>query len=553
MAKQKTIVIGHKNPDTDSICSAISYAYLKNQLNDGEVYEARRAGELNEETRFVLRYFKIDAPKLTTNVRTQVKDIDIRNTEGVHRDISLKKAWELMQNLKVFTLPVVGATTKKLEGIITVSDIANSYMNIYDSSELSKAVTMYANIIETLEGEMLVGEKKDYFYSGKVLVATANPDMMEDYIEKDDLVILGNRYESQLSAIEMEAACIIVCEGAKVSKIIKKLALERGTAIISTKYDSFTAARLINQSMPIKHFMKTHNLVSFEADDYLDEIKDVMASLRHRDFPILDKKGRYLGMISRRNLLGAKGKKLILVDHNERTQAVDGMEDANLLEVIDHHRLGTVETIGPVYFRAQPLGCTATIIYQIFQEKNIKIPEYIAGLLCSAIISDTLLFRSPTCTQIDKEIGLKLAEQAGIDIQEYAIRMFSAGSNLGKKTDDQIFRQDYKTFSFGKTLVGIGQISSINMDELQELEKRLLPYLREVHKKGEEDMIFFMLTNILEESTRILCIGSGADALIMTAFRLEQADFVEEQVALLRGVVSRKKQLVPALVMATSI
>ncbi len=547
--KNKTIVIGHKNPDTDSICSAISYAYLKNCLNDGEVYEARRAGEPNEETRFVLKYFGIDAPKLTENVHTQVKDIDYRKIEGVRKDISLKKAWSLMQSTKAFTLSVVDSSNH-LRGIITVSDIANSYMNIYDNDELSKARTSYSNIIETLEGTLVTGNAKAYFDKGKVLVATANPDKMEDYIEKNDLVILGNRYESQLCAIEMEAACVIVCEDSKISKTIQKLANEHGTTLISTSFDSYTVSRLINQSMPIAHFMNTDNLITFEVDDHLDEIKEVMANLRHRDFPILDKKGKYMGMLSRRNLLGAKGKKLILVDHNEKTQAVDGMEDANLLEVIDHHILGTVETMGPVYFRAQPLGCTATIIYQIFHEKNIEIPKDIAGLLCSAIISDTLLFRSPTCTPIDREACLDLAKTAGLDIEKYAQKMFAAGSNLSKKTDEQIFRQDYKTFTLGKTLVGIGQISSLNSDELDEIQRRLLPYLKEA--RTEEDMIFFMLTNILEENTRLICIGTGSAVLISNAFRLTAEDMLSDEIVLLRGVVSRKKQLVPSLVMAAS-
>lgn len=552
MSEHKTIVIGHKNPDTDSICSAIAYAYLKNKLNDGEGYEARRAGELNEETKFVLKFFGVDSPKLTENVKTQIKDVSYSRVEGVREEITLKKAWSLMQEMHVFTLPII-SSNGKLKGIITVSDIGNSYMNIYDSNELSKAKTIYENIIETLEGKMIVGNSTDCFSNGKVLVAAANPDKMEDYIEKDDLVILGNRYESQLCAIEMEAACIIVCEGAVVSKTIQKLATEKGTAIITTNYDSFTAARLINQSMPIRHFMTSDNLITFEVDEYIDDIKDVMTSQKHRDFPVLDKKDRYLGMISRRNLLGATGKKIILVDHNEKTQAVDGMEHANLLEVIDHHRLGTVETIGPVYFRAQPLGCTATIIYQMFQERKIDIPEKIAGLMCAAIISDTLFFRSPTCTEIDTKTGMKLADIAKLDIHSFANDMFTAGSNLGKKTVEQIYHQDYKTFSLGKIMVGIGQISSMNMQELLSLEKRLLPYLNELHKKGNEDMIFFMLTNIFEENTRLLCVGSGAETLVTSAFRLDQADFPSDSVALLRGVVSRKKQLVPALMMASSV
>ncbi len=309
-----------------------------------------------------------------------------------------------------------------------MGDITKSYMNVYDSSILSKANTQYSNIVETLEGLIIIGDEDAYFNQGKVLIAAANPDMMEYYIQPHDLVILGNRYESQLCAIEMEADCIIVCEGAAVSMTIRKLAQERGCTVMTTPYDAFTAARLINQSMPISYFMKTENLVTFERDDYIEDIRDVMASKRYRDFPILDKDGKYWGMISRRNLLGARGKQVILVDHNEKTQAVDGVESAEIMEIIDHHKLGTIETISPVFFRNQPLGCTGTIVYQMYQEAGIKPEREIAGLLCSAIISDTLLFRSPTCTEVDKRAALELADIAGIQVEKYASEMFAAAS-----------------------------------------------------------------------------------------------------------------------------
>ena len=360
--KRKTMVIGHRNPDTDSICSAICYANLKRALT-GDEYVPARAGHVNGETQFVLNYFGLEEPKLVEDVRTQVKDIEIRKTKGVADNISLKKAWKIMQENNVVTIPSV-RPDGTLEGLITVGDITKTYMNIYDSSILSKANTQYSNIIETLEADLLVGDADVYFDKGKVLIAAANPDLMEFYIEPHDLVILGNRYESQLCAIEMGAACIIVCEGAGVSMTIKKIAQDRGCTVIATTYDTYTAARLINQSMPISYFMTREHLITFNSDDYTDEIREVMASKRHRDFPILDKEGRYLGMISRRNLLGARGKQVILVDHNEKNQAVAGIESAEIQEIIDHHRLGTVQTMSPVFFRNQPLGCTATIIYR---------------------------------------------------------------------------------------------------------------------------------------------------------------------------------------------
>lgn len=524
---KKTIVIGHKNPDTDSICSAICYANLK-QITSGGEYVPGRAGHVNSETQFVLDYFGMAAPKETQTVKTQVKDIEIRETKGVAKNISLKKAWNLMQDAGVVTIPAV-TEDNVLEGLITVGDITRSYMNVYDSSILSKACTQYTNIIETLEGAMLIGDEREYFKEGKVLIAAANPDMMEYYIEKHDLVILGNRYESQLCAIEMEAGCIIVCEGAGVSMTIKKLAQERGCTVITTPYDTYTAARLINQSMPISFFMKTENLITFDTDDYIDDIKEVMASKRHRDFPILDKNGKYKGMISRRNLLGARGKNVILVDHNERSQAVDGMENANILEIIDHHRLGTVETMGPVFFRNQPLGCTATIIYQMYKEAGVTIENKIAGLLCSAIISDTLLFRSPTCTPVDKDAAMKLAAIAGIDVEQLANKMFAAGSKLKGKSDAEIFYQDFKRFTAGKIAFGVGQITSLNAGELNELKSRMLTYMDRAREDEKVDMMFFMLTNILTESTELICDGQGAKQLAGEAFHLGDEEMDKEE------------------------
>ena len=549
---RKTMVIGHRNPDTDSICSAICYANLK-QAVTGEEYMPARAGHVNGETQFVLDYFGAEEPQLVEDVRTQVRDIEIRKTKGVADNISLKRAWNIMQENNVVTIPSV-REDGTLEGLITVGDITKTYMNIYDSSILSKANTQYSNIIETLEAELIIGSAEAYFDQGKVLIAAANPDLMEFYIEPHDLVILGNRYESQLCAIEMGADCIIVCEGAAVSMTIKKIAQERGCTIIATTYDTYTAARLINQSMPISYFMTREHLITFNSDDYIDEIREVMASKRHRDFPILDKDGRYLGMISRRNLLGAKGKQVILVDHNEKNQAVAGIENAEILEIIDHHRLGTIQTMSPGFFRNQPLGCTATIIYQMYQEAGIKVEPKIAGLLCSAIVSDTLLFRSPTCTPVDEMAARALADIAGIDIEKYAMEMFSAGSNLKDKSDEEIFYQDFKRFTSGKVTIGVGQITSLNGGELDKLKGRMEAFMEKALENNGLDMIFFMLTNILTETTELICEGQGALQLAGKAFHqdieLLEEEGLKEPVLRLPGVVSRKKQLIPELMLA---
>ena len=540
MRNNKIYVIGHKNPDTDSICSAIAYAYLKNQLDDKE-YVAKRAGQINEETQYVLNYFGQELPDYVSDIGTQVKDIEIRETEGVPRDISLKRAWTLMKEQEVVTLPV----TKhgRLEGIITTEDIAEAYMDVHDSKILSTAHTAYRNILDTMDGTLVCGSIDGYFTKGKVLIAAANPDLMENYIEEGDLVILGNRYESQLCAIEMNAGCIVVCEDAAVSLTIRKMAEEHGCTIMRSPHDTYTVARLINQSMPVSYFMTRENIVSFRTDAFTEDVRAVMAKLRYRDFPIEDKKGRFVGMISRRNLLNVDKKKIIMVDHNEQSQAVDGLENAEILEIIDHHRLRAIETMSPVYFRNQPLGCTATIIYQLYMEQGVEIPKQIAGLLCAAILSDTLMFRSPTCTAIDKMAAENLAAKAEIEIKSFATEMFRAGSNLKMKSPEAIFYQDFKKFDMNGKNIGIGQINSLDAAELADIRERLVTYLDKAYNEHGMDIIYFMFTNIIEESTEIVAKGPEAEELISEAFEVP----VEDGTAVLRGEVSRKKQFVPPL------
>ena len=534
-------VIGHKNPDTDSICSAVAYAELKNLLYGGG-YCAARAGQINQETQYVLNFFQTQAPIYVADVMTDVTDIEIRKTQGVTGDISLKKAWNMMRALGVVTLPIT--ENQRLQGLITIGDIANAYMDVYDNCILSVARTPYKNILETLDAELLLGDINATYDKGEVVIAAANPDVMEEYIHEGDMVILGNRYESQLCAIEMNAACIIVCMGSKVSKTIQKLAQEHNCSIIVTPHDTFTVARMINQSMPISHFMKREGLVTFKANEKTEDIKGIMGQKRYRDFPILDLDGNYIGMISRRNLLNLRKKRVILVDHNEASQTVDGIAFADILEIIDHHRIGTLETLEPVYFRNQPVGCTATIIYQMYQENGVKISKKIAGLLMAAIISDTLMFRSPTCTSIDRMAAEKLSEICGVEIEEFAIDMFSAGSDMSSRTPKEIFNQDKKKFQVGDHSFIVAQINSMNAIELEEVKEKLVPYLEEKFDGLGVNMCFVMLTNIVKEDTELLCFGEKAKDVARSAFQLP-ADL---ETIVLKGLVSRKKQLIPSIV-----
>lgn len=541
--KKKVWVIGHKNPDTDSICAAIAYAALKNETEPDMIFEAKRAGHINEETKYVLEHFGIEEPEYVADVGAQIKDIAYRKTAGVSSHISIKRAWEMMKTLDVVSLPIT-RKDNTLEGLIVTGDIAKSYMDVLDNRILATARTQFKNIVETLNGTVITGNAHGYFVRGKVVVAAASPDAMEEYIEDDDLVILGDRYESQFCALEMNASCIIVCSDAKVTRTITQLAEEKDCMIITTPYDTFTAARLINQSMPIKYIMKKEHLITFELDDYVDEVKEVMSKVRHRDFPVLTEDGHYAGMISRRNLLSMQKKQVILVDHNEKSQAVDGIEGAEILEIIDHHRLGSLETMSPVYFRNQPLGCTSTIIYQMYQEKGVEVSGQIAGLLLAAILSDTLMFRSPTCTQTDRIVAERLAEITGEQIEELARAMFEAGSDFKNKTAQEIFYQDFKIFHVDDVNFGVAQLSSMSKSELRQVRKKLLPYLDTALGEQGQDMIFVMLTDILDETSEIIYSGKDADELLEQCFGAKDA----KGRYVLPGVVSRKKQLIPTLI-----
>ena len=544
--QERIFVIGHKNPDTDSICSAIAYADIKNRTSQKVKYVAKRAGQINEETEYVLNRFGMQPPGYISNIGTQVKDMDIRMSPEADKSMSLKNAWDLMMEKSIVSLPIRDREGQ-LEGLITIGDIAKTYMDTTDSYLLSRAKTQYKRIAETIGGTVIEGNEHGYFVNGKVMVGTANPEMLKAYVEEDDLIIMGDREEDHLQAIAQNVSCIIVGMGIEVTEKVIKLAHEREIIIIRSPYDTFTIARLINQSIPVKYIMKTDNLVTFSTEDFTDDIQNEMIKHRHRAFPVINKKGKCIGTISRRNFLDMHKKKVALVDHNEKDQAVDNIEKAEIMEIIDHHKLGSLETMTPISFRYQPVGCTATILYEMYGEQKLEISPTIAGLLCAAIISDTLMFRSPTCTLSDKMAAGALALIAGIDIEKFAREMFKAGSNLKDKSPEEIFYQDYKKFiAEGDINFGVGQISSMDTDELAVIKERLVPFMVSECGRHGVTRVYFMLTNIIEESTELLYYGDGSEEMAKIAFHMDPVDGAFD----LKGVVSRKKQLIPALMEA---
>mgnify|MGYP002987009288 FL=1 len=544
-AAHKVVVIGHRNPDTDSICSAIAYAELKNKTSD-LVCEPRRAGKMNQETEFVLKKFGVKPPRMCTDVNPKIRDVDYREMPGIPGSTSLRKAWEIMRDQKIDTLPVTSADNE-LEGVITVKDIATANMDVFDTEILAKSKTSYKNILETLDGTMVVGSEDAVCATGRIRIGTATPEMLESTVEKGDIVILTNRYESQLCAIEKEAALLIICNGSKVGRTIQRIAEETGVAIMTTPEDTYAVGKLISQCAPISYYMTRDDIMKFTLVTPVADVTRVMAKVRHRYFPILDEDGKYCGMVSRRNIINLQKRRIILVDHNEATQAVEGFDQAEILEIIDHHRIGSLETSGPVYFRNQPVGCTATIITQMYDENGVEIPQKTAGLLLAAILSDTLVFRSPTCTPLDEATAKRLAKIAGVEINTFANEMFEAGEKLDGKTAEEVFLQDFKVFMCGDIRFGVAQGSYMTRKNLTAAEALLKPYLEEARNKQNVEDIYMLLTDVPKEESVVISSGRYAAEVLADGFETQPA---ADGSFTLPGVVSRKKQFIPALMTA---
>ena len=541
----KVVVIGHRNPDTDSICSAIAYAELKNRTST-LVCEPRRAGKMNQETEFVLKKFGVTPPRMCTDVNPKIRDVDYREMPGIPGSTSLRRAWKIMRDQQIDTLSITSADNE-LEGIITVKDLATANMDVFDTAVLAKSRTSYKNILETLNGTMVVGDADAVCTTGHIKIGTATPELLESSVEKGDIVILSNRYESQLCAIEKEASLLIICNGAKVGRTIQRIADETGVAIMTTPEDTYAAGKLISQCAPISYYMTRDNILKFTLVTPVADVLRVMAKVRHRYFPILDEDGKYCGMVSRRNVIALRKRRIILVDHNEATQAVEGFDQAEILEIIDHHRIGSLETSGPVYFRNQPVGCTATIITQMYDENGVDIPPQIAGLLLAAILSDTLAFRSPTCTPVDENAAKRLAKIAGVDIEEFSTEMFEAGEKLDGKTPEEVFLQDFKVFMCGDIRFGVAQGSYMTRKNLQAAQALLQPYLEEARNKQNVEDLYMLLTDVPKEESVVICTGRYAAEVLSNGFEARPA---ADGSWTLPGVVSRKKQFIPAMMSA---
>lgn len=537
-------ITGHKNPDTDSICSAIAYAELKKRLGIQAV--PVRIGNVNKETAFVLNHFGVKEPEYLKTVKTQVSDLDLDVIPPVSENISLKTAWNIMQKHNRQVLPITD-DHEKLLGIISLSDITSSYMASQGNSVLFKSHTPLRNVMETLNARLVTGNVDTVFRSsGKVAIAALAADSLEPFIEKGDIVLVGNRKDSQLKVVETGASCIIATCGGHVDKDVLELADRSHCVVLETNHDTFTVARLINQSIPVGYIMTRSNLVCFSLHDFIDSIRDKMLQTRYRSYPIVDDNGKIMGFVYRYHLISPRKKKVILLDHNEISQTVDGIGQADILEIIDHHRIGDIQTGSPVYFRNDTVGSTATLIANMYFENGIRPCKEIAGILCAAILSDTLNLKSPTTTYIDHETVSKLAEIADINTDSFAAQMFQAGSSLTDMTPDQILNNDFKEYNLNRYKIGIGQINASDPESVQKLEDSMMGHMTDVQQQKGYSLLLLMVTDIANESSYILFAGKGHD-LIQNAFGVEP----QGNAVYLKGVVSRKKQVVPLLTNAT--
>ena len=539
----KIIVIGHKNPDTDAICAAIAYAELSNQTRaEGtKEYIPCRAGEVSQETSYALNRFGFKAPLPCLDVKPIVCDMEIQQVAGISAEDTQRYAWQTMRSHEIQSLPVL-ADNGSLEGIITVMDIAMADMESIDASSFAGAYVPVKNLIETLDAKLVCGDESKVFDHGCIVVGAGTPETIEAAVKPGDIVMVGNRYDAQLCAIEMEASCLIVCIESPIAKTIQRMAEEKGVIVINTPYDTYTASRLIHQSIPVRHNM-ARDVLTFQLSTPVDDVKAVMAREKYHYFPVLNRDGEYQGMISRHSLINLQKKELILVDHNEKSQCVDGFEEANILGIIDHHRLGDIETTSPLFIRSQPVGCTCTIIHEMYQEAGVEIPKNIAGIMLCAILSDTLAFRSPTCTAMDRHAAKHLAAIAEVDIKTLSEEMFEAGEDISGKTPSAVLNTDCKLLRAGDMQISIAQGSFYSKSNQQKAMDMVASCIKdELIAKGD-DAVFYIATSIKDQSSEVIMAGRNAAELIEDAFHVK----VEGGRAHIDGLLSRKKQFTPAL------
>lgn len=534
-------VSGHRNPDTDSICSAIAYSYLLNATNKYNAVPVR-LGEINRETEYVLKRFGVEHPVLLKTVKQKVEDLNYDKVTVFSKDLTLKTAWFLLKQQNLKSAPILDEHGQLL-GLLSTSNIIEGYMDQWDSEVLKKAKTPVENVIDTLEANVIYLNESLKVVEGDIHIAAMSGSEAKKRIHENDVVIVGGDRSDDLEELISVKPSLIVLTGSLTAdeNIVKKCE-EQGISIISTPFNTYQTSQQIVQAIPVEYVMIKGDIKTFSTDDTLDYMKEVMSETRYRGYPVIDLNNRCVGSISRFALLKGLRKKVILVDHNERGQSIPGIEEADILEIVDHHRVADIQTVGPLLFRGEPLGSTATIVTKMFDELDVEMPSHIAGLLLGAVVSDTLLFKSPTCTPVDTKIAKKLAKIAGVDIQEFAMEMFKAGTSLVGKTVDEIFNQDFKKFSFDNLQVGVAQVNSMDIEGFLPYKKDMLDYMNKFAEDNNLEFTLLLLTDIINANSEIF-VGGPRPELVEKAFNVQ----LTECQGTLVGVISRKKQVVPAI------
>ncbi|MCI6055563.1 putative manganese-dependent inorganic diphosphatase [Dysosmobacter sp.] len=529
-------ITGHRNPDTDSIVSAMAYAALKNALGQRQ-YQAARLGQVSDETQIVLDKFGFQPPRLLSNVRTQVRDLDYDTPPTLSAAATISRAWQTMQADKIFVIPVAN-DDGTLFGMLSAGDVASYDMSSVRNPRLGEVPIF--NLLSVLEGKILnEGEQLRDVISGEVTIAL--PASRENLVFSDpeSIVVCGDQPDMIRRALDVGAAGVIVCQ-AEVDPVLLEEAAGKGTCIISTPYDAYRAVRLLYHALPISSICKNQDLVSFHLDDYIDDVQDTVLESRFRAYPILDENERVVGTLSRFHLLRPRRKQVVLMDHNEKAQSVMGLEQAEILEIIDHHRLADIQTKNPIAVRNEPVGSTTTIVAGMYQEKGLMPTAKMAGLMAAAIVSDTVMFKSPTCTQRDIDVANRMARIANVSLEEVGKAIFSATSGDDKSVEDML-RTDYKEFHIAGHDLAVSQITCMDSDRLLQRQEEFLSAMENIRKKQKLHTVVLMITDVLKEGTHLLFVGE-ADT-IRQAFNIRTNDAAP----FLPKIMSRKKQVIPML------
>ncbi|MCT4612813.1 MAG: putative manganese-dependent inorganic diphosphatase [Clostridia bacterium] len=532
-------VFGHQSPDTDSICSAIAYANLKREIGY-KFAKAARLGEINKETEFVLNRFSVEKPILLKDAKPQISDLMYYNNPVITKGMPIKKAWESIKSTSRPMMPVIDEN-EKFEGVIAISDITKAYIELSDDDTLARFNTSFENLLSVLEGKIISGGYKYETITGKIYTDSTLKEGMK--LTDADIVVTGHEPNLQNLAIKLGAGCIIVTANDYEETVCHLENEVVSAAIIKVPYKFFKTIKLINQSIPVEAVMKTENLITFTDDDYIEEAKEIVQNVKFRHFPVVDENGNIKGTISRRHFIDFNKKRVILVDHNEKGQSISGLDEATIMEVIDHHRIADINTTNPLFFRAEPVGCTSTIVYKMYKESGVIPSKEMAGLMLSAILSDTLIFKSPTCTDIDKNIALELADIVGVNHEEYGKELLIAGTSLEGRSIEDLYTGDMKEFKVGHNKVLISQLNTADLNGVLENKKEeIIDIMTKVAETKGCDAAVLMVTDIIEEGTVLLFAGEKAK-LFSTPFEMK----MEDQSEFLKGVLSRKKQIAPKI------